>query len=340
MAGWEPITATDGERRQVATFGPRVVPIGRPPTRALYDEWQHEISETFVPLESFPVDDRPFWGQLDGAQVGGLSLIEASSVAQSVVRSQRTIRRAPGEMYKVSLQISGQAVLEQDDREAVLRPGDFAFYDTNRPYRMKFSDEFALTVLMFPRELLSLPVGVTTNLTARALPSGKGAGALLAAYLRNLRAHAAEYDVHTAEQLGKVGIDLLITALGELGFETGTTPGEALMLRILTWIRQHLADDDLSPARIADAHGISVRYLYRLFSDEGSTVAAYVRTQRLDRIHADLRNPLFGRRSIASIAARWGMPDQPHLTRVFREEFQMTPGEVRRQAGIGPGCRR
>jgi AraC-like DNA-binding protein len=39
--------------------------------------------------------------------------------------------------------------------------------------------------------------------------------------------------------------------------------------RILAYVRHHLSEADLEPARIAAAHHISTRYLYRLFEKEG-----------------------------------------------------------------------
>ena len=34
----------------------------------------------------------------------------------------------------------------QDGRETVIRPGEFAFYDTPRPYELRFDDDFTQTI--------------------------------------------------------------------------------------------------------------------------------------------------------------------------------------------------
>jgi len=46
------------------------------------------------------------------------------------------------------------------------------------------------------------------------------------------------------------------------------------------------------PGTVAAAHYISVRYLYRLFDAQGTTVAAWIRPRRLERCRVDLADPL------------------------------------------------
>ena len=56
----------------------------------------------------------------------------------------------PG-LIKLGLQLRGYSVVAQDGREAALTPGDFAIYDTSRPYDLYFDDSFRMLVVMFPR---------------------------------------------------------------------------------------------------------------------------------------------------------------------------------------------
>jgi AraC-like DNA-binding protein len=57
---------------------------------------------------------------------------------------------------------------------------------------------------------------------------------------------------------------------------------------------------------------------------------ARVRRERLHRIRRDLTGPAFADRTIAAVAARWGMTEPGHLGRAFRGEFGWTPQEIRR----------
>ena len=58
---------------------------------------------------------------------------------------------------------------------------------------------------------------------------------------------------------------------------------------------------------------------------------AYVRRRRLHRIEEELRKG--DRTSLANLADRWGFSDAAHLSRIFRAQFGMPPGEYRDRHG-------
>ncbi|MDX3107532.1 hypothetical protein ACIBO5_12855 [Nonomuraea angiospora] len=57
----------------------------------------------------------------------------------------------------------------------------------------------------------------------------------------------------------------------------------AFTQRIQGFILRHLRDPGLDPRRLAAANHISVSYLHRLFQQEGVTVSAWIKQQRLER---------------------------------------------------------
>ena len=75
--------------------------------------------------------------------------------------------------------------------------------------------------------------------------------------------------------------------MAEHAGQAGSLPADSrentLLMRIHAFIEQRLGDCDLAPGPVAAAHYISVRYLYRLFEAQGTTVAAWIRHRRLER---------------------------------------------------------
>ncbi|OCH80264.1 hypothetical protein A9310_22365 [Gordonia sp. UCD-TK1] len=58
----------------------------------------------------------------------------------------------------------------------------------------------------------------------------------------------------------------------------------------------HLSDPDLSPVSIARAHGITVRKLFQLLADAGTSLEQWIITSRLEGAHDDLApRPLINR---------------------------------------------
>src|SRR5215471_17668951 len=95
-------------------------------------------------------------------------------------------------------------------------------------------------------------------------------------------------------------------------------------------IARHLTDGTLSAAALAARHGISVRYLHKLFEDEELTYSQYVLSQRLARARRRLRHPGFATRTISSIASDAGFGDLSYFNRAFRRWYGITPSEARR----------
>ncbi|WP_253189376.1 helix-turn-helix domain-containing protein [Corynebacterium ammoniagenes] len=58
-------------------------------------------------------------------------------------------------------------------------------------------------------------------------------------------------------------------------------------------------------------------------------VGAYIRAQRLERIRADLANPVMKADSISTISARYGLHDASQVSRAFKAEFRESPSAFR-----------
>ncbi len=85
----------------------------------------------------------------------------------------------------------------------------------------------------------------------------------------------------------------------------------------------------MTPARIAAAHGLSLRYLHLVFAEHGITVGRWVRQRRLWHCYRELREQ-GGRRTITDIAFRWGFNDMAHFSRTFRTQYGVSPRDVAR----------
>jgi acetamidase/formamidase/AraC-like DNA-binding protein len=130
-------------------------------------------------------------------------------------------------------------------------------------------------------------------------------------------------------------VDLLLTLAHQLAASTSdagsSATQSALLHRICQTIERRLDDPELVPARVAQAEGISERYLQKLFETVGDNFTHYVRERRLQRAWADLSNPSEAHRSISEIAYAYGFGDSAHFSRAFRHRFGLPPREFRQQ---------
>lgn len=91
---------------------------------------------------------------------------------------------------------------------------------------------------------------------------------------------------------------------------------------------RRLHEPDLTPERIAAAHGIALRTLYHVWSHPTLSPAQWILRERLEAARRDLALP--GSRSVAAIARRWGFADATHFSRRFRGAYGISARDWRR----------
>ncbi|MFE5718984.1 helix-turn-helix domain-containing protein [Streptomyces erythrochromogenes] len=281
--------------------------------------------------------------------IGRVGPLTVCSVRANATEVRRTAALARDDMEPsvfVGLQVTGSSMVVQDGREAVLRPGDMALYDTTRPYTLLNRDGIHQHYFRIPRAELALPERLLKLATAVPFGRRDPLADLTATCLRRIarqQARAAASSAHGLEAAGRPGIELLralVTArLGDhrAAFQA---PDETLCLRVMDYVRAHLGDHDLTPARVAACHHISVRQLYKVLSRNGVHLGEWIRSQRLERCRAELASASARHRSIAAVGYRWGFPNAAHFSRAFKRAFGITPGDWRAlHAGNGASPR-
>jgi AraC-like DNA-binding protein len=108
---------------------------------------------------------------------------------------------------------------------------------------------------------------------------------------------------------------------------------EALYSRIVEYALLHLTEPSLTPERIAAAHHISLRHLYRLWSHNHTGVAEWIIQERLARAAAALTDDRQRRKPIAAIAFSLGFQDAAHFSRRFRAAYGVPPHLWRQESG-------
>lgn len=294
-------------------------------------DFRAAVNDSFVPLQVSSTHPDRFRGMIRGAGIDEVHVSDVRASSHVVERTPELIARGDRPYFKVSLMLAGTGLLIQDDREAVLSPGDLAVYDTSRPYSLVFDQDFRTMVVMFPRHLLTLPPDMVGQLTAVRISGSEGLGSVVAPYLTQLAGNLDQLAGSTGARLAHSALDLVATVFArELGLDgESADPHRALMQRIRGHIDRNLASTDLGPASIAAAHFISTRHLHGLFQEQGTTVSTWIRTRRLEQCRRDLVDPILADRPVAAIAARWGFVDAAHFSRAFKSTYGVSPSEFR-----------
>lgn len=231
------------------------------------------------------------------------------------------------------LPLGGGAVLRHQDDQDAVPAGQLVMAPPARGWQMQFPGELRAIVFAAPADSFRGRKISPLSLSRPRLLGGEGMADIVA---RTLHAAAASIDTLSDaewEAVAQSTAELLLTLMVERTTAGADTPSgkAALLQRIYASIERGIQNEDISVAEIAQAEGISERYVQKLFESTGENFSHYVRERRLQRAWHDLSNPAETAVPISDIAYRYGFSDSAHFSRLFRERFGMPPREFRRR---------
>ncbi|MFF3956894.1 helix-turn-helix domain-containing protein [Streptomyces sp. NPDC001890] len=233
----------------------------------------------------------------------------------------------------LGVHVRGPVTVVHERARTLLEPNDLVFCDPARRHLLRFGEDCQMIFFRVPRCYLGVTESELDQVLGVPVRGGEGIGALASDFLTALAARAEFRRCTIGDRRARTAVHLLSVLVVEL-LEADTTDaadaryaaGNEMLSRIHAHIEEHLMDPDLSPESIARAHHISVRYLQKLFQNDGSTVSQWVRQRRLESCRFELGRST-RRITMAAMAHRWGFSSPSHFSRTFRGAYGMSPTE-------------
>jgi AraC-like DNA-binding protein len=248
------------------------------------------------------------------------------------VRQGGELGSAAGDDLFFGINVSGCSLAGQRGHEVTVGAGDAVAVDSAAgPFGILRAVPAQMIGLRVPRRSLPAGFGATP---LRLVPARTAALQLLTGYLRGALSSTALSPGPLADTVVSHITELIELSLDPACAATppGGVPGvrAARLAAIKTDIERHLTDGSLTVAALAARHGISARYLHKLFEDEEMTYSKFVLDRRLSLAYQRLRHPRYATRTISSIASDAGFGDLSYFNRAFRRRYDITPSGVRR----------
>ncbi|MFI7134346.1 helix-turn-helix domain-containing protein [Nonomuraea sp. NPDC050153] len=261
---------------------------------------------------------------------GPLTMFATRGTGFLIRRTTRQVRRDPVNTISVTTQSHGNAAFAWNDHQQHVGTQSLVMAHKSAGYDYGWSGTGHAVAFMIDADHVGLP----EHLIRAAIPR-LSTSAVAPLLLHHIRALHRDADRLSAEP----GADALASATLELTralILSVTTPDpqhavtdSTLLTQILAYIRLHLTDPDLTPHRIAHAHHISVRSLYRLCENGGLSLEQWIIRRRLEGIRQDLVAPQHAHRTIEAIARSWGVTNPAYLSRRFRQTYGLNPRQWR-----------
>ena len=307
--------------------------IDQVPTNDRTDAWQDVLSHSYREWQVPQRLPATFYARVKQHDFAGAGIVE-TVCDPCIGQRKRAQVRHDDELYVgVQLTTGGRERFRIGDAGVEVTSGDLVVWTTGQEVQFEVLDRLHKVTLMIPWTLMRerLP-------ERRQPPSGgkiesrTGVGSLLAVHLLALSNQIDSLDQSVQASVSRSTLELLGIALSGQQSPATFDASAAMLRRVKDFILQHLHEEDLNPARIAQANNISLRYLHMLFQRSDLTVSGFVLDSRLHVCKQALTDPAFQRLQISEIAFRWGFNSLSHFCRTFRQRYGASPSDVRRAA--------
>lgn len=299
------------------------------------ETWRAAMVDAVLPMNLYIPDADRLSARVEAWQLGDLKLVRAeSNVGMSMALTPRQAGARDEPLFSVGLALCGGGQYDQFGVQRTLPQGELHGVDLSIPFtygRDEGGPSLSLTAMT--ADQLGMPVDVIRHAVVRLHTSPLYP--LVRQHARSLAATPALADDPAATELGAATIELVRALFASASRDVRhgrDLLADTLMTRVRTYVRLNLRDPDLRPARIAAAHNVSVRYLFRICQEAGFSIEQWIITQRLLGARDELGSSSSRGRSIESIARGWGFADPAHFSRRFRDRFGMTPRDWRTAA--------
>jgi AraC-like DNA-binding protein len=277
-----------------------------------------------------PAPGVPFRAAMNSIHVGTTMLGRCDGSFTAIRRERRQVLKTNDDRYclaRNSSRLDGQII--HRGREFTLRPGSLTLLKLDEPF---FSADGAkakrFTNVHLPMLTLRALVPGVDDLVGRELEPG-GALSLAMDYSDLLLTRPAAVD-EAGFSIAAHLMDLAALGLGARGdvaVAARRRGVRAIRLKaVLMILDKRFAEPDFSAQKLAEAAGLSERYVNELLFEAGASFTARLTELRLRKAAEKLAH---GEGRISDIAFECGFNDLSYFNRCFRRRFGLTPTAAR-----------
>ncbi len=294
-----------------------------------FREWTDVVNSHFPWLEHRNHCGSAFTASLRTLRFGNSHFAMITAGSSEVRRTRQLAAAAESGHIKLIWQLAGSLDIEQERCGAVIRRGQSTVIDTSRSYRCRLSEGAQFAVLTLPHEACPGWLRISRSLCGTVLAAPSALRAALGAVMALTDPALGDCDEGGDSVLRAVQ-SLVTTSLHQSaeGPEQAGHNGSRLRLA-QQHILSRIGDPDLDPDELASALCMSRRSLYMLFKQHRTTPSKMIHDLRLQCCRQVLDEPAHLGRKITDIAFDHGFSDYATFSRLFKQQFGVTPSEFR-----------
>jgi AraC-like DNA-binding protein len=299
--------------------------------------WREVYGRGIAQVDIEPLTDAPFHADVTFNLLPNVA-IAAGSRSPAHYRVTHELLKDGRDIIAVSILRSGEASATQFGQELIGGVGSASVLSGTEPSVSTLNTDGSFITLALSRPALAELAPDYAAAFGRPIPADDPALRLLTRYLDAVLAADELAHPDVARSVSAHILDLVALALGARGDQAEAALGGAKAARLKALksdVMTMLGNSELSSELVAGRHGISSRYVRKLFEQEGTSFTAFVLGERLVRVRRMLRDPRYAHLTIAQLAHACGFNDISYFNRAFRRQFGATPTDVRESPASG-----
>lgn len=293
--------------------------------------WREIYGRGIANVDIEPIGDDPFHADVTFHLLPNVS-IAAGTRSPAHYRVTPELLKQGRDIVALSILRSGEASATQFGNELIGGAGSASVLTATDPSVSTLYTEGSFITLALARPALAELAPNYAAAFGRSIAADNPALTLLIKYLDAVMAADELTFSDIARSASAHILDLVSLALGAQGDRAEFAAGGAKAARLKTIkadILGMLDQNELSSDMVAGRHGISSRYVRKLFEEDGTSFTAFVLGERLTRIRRMLLDSRYGHLTIAQLAHANGFNDISYFNRAFRRRFGATPTDMR-----------
>jgi AraC-like DNA-binding protein len=300
------------------------------------DAYQSSVSQNCTTSAASFEAPGSLWAEIYAYDLGPAKVLTIDASGTTLRRTPKMSRAMNDCPVALALPFRTRNRLMWGREDQVFDRQDLILVDLSAPYTYTWSGDGASYAFHVDYEHLDIPMDVIreamTNLSRSPIYS------LVRDHIAHVMTDAKEIsESASAHDVGAASAELmraLIVSAADDSRRMRDVMHSAMAERVLAYVRHHLRDADLSPAKIAAANAISIRELYRIYENRGVSLERSIIEQRLVGARAELAAKSAGALSIAATASAWGFDNPSFFAARFKSRFGVTPRQWRDQSRL------
>lgn len=293
------------------------------------DEFADAVSTLTVPWHIGP-SSSPFAGGMRRRSFAHCLFGEMQYSGCTGVRDSRELALSDQSYICLSVYTKGMLNFTQGGSTTQVSAHDVLLWNGAKPSMFDCLEPTRCELVWIPTEIVERRLGPVSDYLGQAASAQQGPAKLLAHHMQMLHATIGDLPDAMRCSVMDASIDLIFACFHPRGPTVKSSPrASELLAEAKLEIARRVEWGELRPSDVAQALGISLRYLHKIFAATETTFSGYVTSQRLELARVALKNPRLQQQTLTELAHHFGFYDLSHFNRSFVRRYGVRPAIYR-----------